>query len=314
MITSPVPVYPSQLDTIKSIAKDLADLIGEEVGSKRLSAFKRNDYLANALGYKGYPDLVESTKFRALGDKNETLSLFHGKGLSDSIATTFAGSVPGLTPEAAANICKTLAAREAASVRLSELKHVLGNVSREEAEAVKANSNFNMFLDDESFNPISYDGVRELNRLVEQSTPKNDNVEFAVNLSGVPDGVKFLISKHPVYVRFVKFIQSQDEGVKFTEICSNKLREDNRKWKIGAKADTWSKVKVTPEVLSEWERFSDWLNGFYPTGRVIITQRINTHRWVSMHTQYAVDDPVNYARSRLSASEDIELFSYLLRE
>ena len=48
MNTFPLPIYPSQLDSIKTKAKALAVLIAEKLDFKPLSAFKRNDYLSTS--------------------------------------------------------------------------------------------------------------------------------------------------------------------------------------------------------------------------------------------------------------------------
>lgn len=71
-----VPVYPSQLDAFKIKADQLATAIADTQKTKKLSAFKRNDYLAQALGYKGHTDLVKLAGFRKNADIAETLYIF----------------------------------------------------------------------------------------------------------------------------------------------------------------------------------------------------------------------------------------------
>lgn len=71
-----VLVYPSQLDAFKIKADQLATAIAATQKTKKISAFKRNDYLAQALGYKGHADLVKLAGFRKDADKAESLYIF----------------------------------------------------------------------------------------------------------------------------------------------------------------------------------------------------------------------------------------------
>lgn len=57
-----IQVHPSQLESFKLRAKELATFIHVLDGQKILSSFKRNDCLAVALGYKGHPDLIFESK------------------------------------------------------------------------------------------------------------------------------------------------------------------------------------------------------------------------------------------------------------
>ncbi|WP_434566064.1 hypothetical protein QFW85_14775 [Vibrio chagasii] len=52
------PVYLSQLKQFKESAKQFADLISDESEPPPISAFKRNDWLSQALGHKGHSDLT----------------------------------------------------------------------------------------------------------------------------------------------------------------------------------------------------------------------------------------------------------------
>jgi hypothetical protein len=56
-ISTPVVIYPSQLPDLKRKVEELATAIAESLNQNRLSAFKRNDYIAASLGYKSYSDL-----------------------------------------------------------------------------------------------------------------------------------------------------------------------------------------------------------------------------------------------------------------
>jgi hypothetical protein len=88
--SSPVfKIYPSQLKQFKEIARQISLIIENITNSKQLSAFKRNDYLAVSLGYKGYPDLIQSTKFRSSTDKKEQLKIFTDNNILHSIIDVF---------------------------------------------------------------------------------------------------------------------------------------------------------------------------------------------------------------------------------
>ena len=59
------PVLTSDLPALKLAAKCLAVELAEHSGMKPLSAFKRNDLVATALGYKGFSDLEYCAKRRS---------------------------------------------------------------------------------------------------------------------------------------------------------------------------------------------------------------------------------------------------------
>lgn len=92
---SRVPVYPSQLSIFKQIAKDIATVAANHGLGKPLSAFKRNDALARALGYKGHSDLVMATRFRAQADPFARLVVFNDPALISNVAREFAAACPG---------------------------------------------------------------------------------------------------------------------------------------------------------------------------------------------------------------------------
>ncbi|MBE8232497.1 MAG: hypothetical protein HAW67_02090 [Endozoicomonadaceae bacterium] len=101
----PVAVYPSQLEEFKLRAGELAKSISIQTSTKPLSAFKRNDYLAISLGYKGYSDLVYSSQFRATGDKNAPFSIFHSDILKERVIKVFVSKISELTEDVMRNVC-----------------------------------------------------------------------------------------------------------------------------------------------------------------------------------------------------------------
>lgn len=64
------PIYPSQLPSFKKMADFLAFEIEKASNEKRLSAFKRYDYLSQSLGYDGHSSLIQAAKFRSEADQN----------------------------------------------------------------------------------------------------------------------------------------------------------------------------------------------------------------------------------------------------
>tara|TARA_B100001245_G_scaffold231302_1_gene211965 strand:- start:183 stop:677 length:495 start_codon:yes stop_codon:yes gene_type:complete len=146
MNTSPLPIYPSQLDSIKTKAKALAVLIAEKLDSKPLSAFKRNDYLSIALGYKGHSDLVESSKFRKEGDKSKPLWVFQNEDIASSIARVFSKKIDGLTEETVLDVCKILSSRERYSVMVGELNEMIGGATPDEIKAIQANTTSHLIM------------------------------------------------------------------------------------------------------------------------------------------------------------------------
>jgi hypothetical protein len=85
----PHPIYPSQTETLKNRSKKFAEHIAKETKTKILSAFKRNDWLSQALGYKSHTDLLKSTEFRKQADQNQPLALFSDSALRLKIVDVF---------------------------------------------------------------------------------------------------------------------------------------------------------------------------------------------------------------------------------
>ena len=134
-------VYPSQLDAFKTKAELLSTSISDECSIKKLSAFKRNDYLAMALGYKGHPDLVESAKFRVESDQYKPLIIFSNESLRQSIAYVFADKVAGISVKQILIICQKLKKKETGMLVINDLRDIVGKSSTDEHKAIMSNMN-----------------------------------------------------------------------------------------------------------------------------------------------------------------------------
>lgn len=98
------PIYSSQLIAFRAKAKELAVELNKVSPGIRLSAFKRNDYLANALGYKGHSDLIKSAHFRGSSDNGSPLVIFSDDAIKENIIKTLMMKIPQLT-KARASLC-----------------------------------------------------------------------------------------------------------------------------------------------------------------------------------------------------------------
>lgn len=99
MFPQKFPIYPSQLQSFKTKAKQLASYIQDMSGCIRLSNFQKNDLLSKALGYKGHSDLVQSTKSRKLADKNVPLYLFSDDHLNKNISSVICSELANIDAE-----------------------------------------------------------------------------------------------------------------------------------------------------------------------------------------------------------------------
>ncbi|EMA2446674.1 site-specific integrase [Vibrio fluvialis] len=99
MFPQKFPIYPLQLQSFKTKAKQLASYIQDMSGCIRLSNFQKNDLLSKALGYKGHSDLVQSTKSRKLADKNVPLYLFSDEHLNKQISSVICSELANIDAE-----------------------------------------------------------------------------------------------------------------------------------------------------------------------------------------------------------------------
>jgi len=90
----PVPVFPSQLDAFKKSADSLVkELSKTPSGGKQLSASRRYDYLAIALGYKEYSDLIQCAEIRSQAENIVTLQLFQHGEILEAIVKVFSSKI-----------------------------------------------------------------------------------------------------------------------------------------------------------------------------------------------------------------------------
>jgi hypothetical protein len=89
IITS-FPIYSSQQVQFKEKAKKISwALCRAKLLKSELSAFKRNDALARALGYKSHSDLVSKSKAKLQVDDGKPLIIFSNETVAKRIVTTF---------------------------------------------------------------------------------------------------------------------------------------------------------------------------------------------------------------------------------
>ncbi len=119
-LSFPVPVYSSQLDSFLLCADTLAVAISKITSTKKLSAFKRNDYLAIALGYKGHSDLIHAAKFHSQQDAGEQLRLFCHAGITSAIIETYCSKITGLDRKQFVLACEHLSERKLSFSRTSK--------------------------------------------------------------------------------------------------------------------------------------------------------------------------------------------------
>jgi len=149
---SAMSIYKSQLSAFKTKAKLLSTSIAETLSIKELSAFKRNDYLAIAIGYKGYPDLIESCKFRSSSDAGQLLLIFSNESIRNSIAEVFSSKISDVSVSDVLLVCENLEKSELGSLVLSDTRKILeGSLVDKPVESTE-NVNSITLLDDRDIN------------------------------------------------------------------------------------------------------------------------------------------------------------------
>jgi hypothetical protein len=311
----PVAIYPSQLDAFKTKAELLSTSISKALSIKKLSAFKRNDYLAIALGYKGHPDLIESSKFRVSSDTEQQLLMFSNEAIRQSIAEVFSSKLPNITANDVLLVCVELEKSELGSLVLSDTRKMLegGLVDKPS----KADINPMLFFDEVGNSPEAIEQRQGAAKfLTEQdikNTPKKSNINIAINLSEVPISISEEFYDHRQWLKFESEVKlrNRHHNVIFTfnePKIKNSIKEQ---WQIRASIDTWSEIVPTSNLLTIWNEFKDWLMSFFATERIHVTERINSHRWITPVVQFHVANPIEHQRSKLTKLEDITFFNLL---
>lgn len=117
-----VQIYPSQLSEFKEKVNELACLLSELLNEKKLSSFKRNDYVSIGLGYKSHNDLVTWANSRKEADERVPLFLFADPKVRDSINQVLCSKVKGLEPRMCSILLSSLEKKECGREILSNIK------------------------------------------------------------------------------------------------------------------------------------------------------------------------------------------------
>jgi hypothetical protein len=313
----PVAIYPSQLDAFKTKAELLSTSISEALSIKKLSAFKRNDYLAIALGYKGHPDLVESSKFRVSSDKEQQLLIFSNEAIRQSIAEVFSNKLPNVTSTNVLLICEDLEKSELGSLVLTDTRKILEGSLVDKPELSNTDINPMLFFDEVGNSPEAIEQRQGAAKFFTEqdikNTPKKPNINIVINLSEVPLSIGEEFYDHRQWLKFeseVKLRNRQHNIIfKFLEPkTKNGVKED---WQIQTSIDTWSEIEPTSNLLTVWNEFKDWLMSFFSTERIHVTERIGSHRWKTPVIQFHVSNPIEHQLSKLTKLEDITFFKLL---
>ncbi len=283
----PIPVYPSQLSYFKSFASGFAKLLAERTSTNPLSAFKRNDYLSMALGYKSHSDLIQSTKFRKEADINEELTAFADLALHSRIADVLWEKLN--TPKEDVHYCcNRIAEAEAKSKFIAisrSLKLEYANPLPDETKVSNA------------FNPLSSpDSLNEASTLI--SSFIDADVERAnkpaikplvlptiqIDVSQMPRHIYKVFSQHPAVQAIDIDVQRRD--VRYSFIWhKGHVSKENPNWKISAFFDMGNDAELPMDIVIMWNKFRNWLVKFTPTDRVDLTEMNSGDQIVQLHAQ-----------------------------
>lgn len=89
------PNSPSEIFKLR--AKQFSLLITEISGFRNIPSKKRYDWLAHALGYKDYSDLLHSNYLRRTTDNRSPLNIFNNKKQREKIITVFYSNLPNVS-------------------------------------------------------------------------------------------------------------------------------------------------------------------------------------------------------------------------
>ncbi len=318
----PVAIYASQLNAFKAKAELLSSSISEALSIKKLSAFKRNDYLSIALGYKGHPDLLQSTKFRKDSDTGKQLLIFSNEAIRQSITKVFCEKLNLTNTEIVLECCDNLGYIESIdsipATDISDLKYSI----EDDKNAITGNtySNAFMYLDELDNSPKAIIERQSLAKfLTEQevkNSPKSSSINIVIDLSEIPSALSNVIYEHQQLLKLQHkvVLEARSHNVEFKILEPKTTFGKNEQWKIRASIDTWSKIDPTSNILNIWNEFKVWLLSFYSTDRIYVSERINSHRMSVSTIQFSADNPIEHQLSKLSKIEDTHLFSLLAEQ
>lgn len=286
----PLAVYPSQLDSLKERADTFASLISELSQTKKLSSFKRYDYLSMALGYKGHSDLVNASKFRVEADKQEGLLLFTESAIRSSIREVFTAKLPVIDSSVI----------DAATKKMAEVES-------------KSRSSIPMFFYDEGVE--SYESTQAsakfMNDMRVASTPKNEVPVLKIDLSEMPTEIYEVFSQHPALNEIDIDVSRTD--VRYSRIWhKGHVQKGKKDWKIYASFDVWGVTEISMDLIIKWNKFKDWVLKFNPTGRIQICERIKGHSMLTFHTQVHPDRTIDDLIDDLPTNTDQLLFALFM--
>lgn len=287
---TPYPIYPSQTDAFKNIAKSFASLIAKESKTKVLSAFKRNDWLAQSLGYKGHADLLRLTQFRKQADQGEPLRCFLHESIRTAINQTFSSKMPDIPPQII----------ERASLEMKDAEVVLSNTHPE--------AKLPMMLDEGSkYLSGSFEKIRD--EINAAATRKNYVPVLKLDFSELPFNVYAVLMEHSALKAF-----KVDPNRRDVELIYLKPKGDtsSSNWKIRASLDVWGAETIPADVLNDWCVFRDWLLQFNLVGRTHISERLKDHRFITFHTQSHPEYTLENLYGDLNSEEDKNLLYALL--
>jgi hypothetical protein len=313
----PVAIYPSQLDAFKTKAELLSTSISEALSIKKLSAFKRNDYLAIALGYKGHPDLVESAKFRKNSDTEQQLLIFSNVAIRQSIAKVFCEKLNLTNIKIILECCDNLGYRETIdSISATDISDLKGGSEVEKNTIIgNANNNIFIYLDELGNTPEAITerqgAAKFFTEQEVKNTAKNDLPVLSIDLSEMPTDIYSVFSKHPELKAID--IDANRTDVKYSRIWHKGHVEKGKKgWVIRASFDIWGATEVPMGLIIKWNRFRDWLIQFNPTNRIKLCERIKGHSMFSLHTQVHPDRTINDLIDDLPTNTDQLLFTLFI--
>lgn len=286
---TPHPIYPSQTNCFKEKAKSFAELIAQQSDTKTLSSFKRNDYLAQSLGYKGHTDLLKLTGFRKQADGNQPLMLFNNDEIRSAIINYFTQKIPTLELEAI---------QEAASI-MREREVTQSNIN--------PSSRFPVHLDETT--PYMSGSMSKLRDEINASiTRKNYVPVLTFDYLDLPKNVFDAFISHDMVKRFA--VDSQRSDVEVIKVQPKSKRNDH--WKIRVSFDVWGASEIPMDILNDWMVFKEWLLQFNLSGRVHVADRLKNHSFLTYHTQGHASNSLNKLYDDLSSEADKHLLYVLM--